>query len=126
QTRMGEPSRYVGRSAAAWPWTACRAIHYSKIGWGAKPVTIRDREVGGGSCCYPFSALLWRLFAQYLICLGVDLLLVSCAQFALMLHLGCASLRVSRGLHPAGEGRHCCRDMRKCMISKIPSCSFQD
>src|SRR5580698_7738256 len=37
-----------------------------------------------------------QLLAQHLICLGVDLLLIGCAQFALMLHLGSASLGIPR------------------------------
>jgi hypothetical protein len=36
------------------------------------------------------------LFAQNFICLGVDLLFVTCAQFALMLHLNGAGLRITR------------------------------
>ena len=36
-----------------------------------------------------------RLLIQDVICLGVDFLLVGCAQFALMLHLGGARLGVS-------------------------------
>jgi hypothetical protein len=37
-----------------------------------------------------------QLLAQHLICLGVDLLLIGCAQFALMLHLGSASFGIPR------------------------------
>jgi hypothetical protein len=36
-----------------------------------------------------------RLFIQNVICLGVDFLVVRCAQFALMLHLGGPSLGIS-------------------------------
>jgi uncharacterized membrane protein len=43
----------------------------------------------------PSNSLRSALLSQHAVCLGIDLLFVGCAQFALMLHLGRASLRIS-------------------------------
>src|ERR1017187_6921708 len=52
------------------------------VGRGGKWVVLGQGHMSGA------------LFPQYLICLSVDLLFVRCAQFALMLHLRGASLRI--------------------------------